>query len=256
MEDANVILNAKGLMLGYGPRIVLRDVNLEVHRGEFWFLLGPNGEGKTTLIKALLGLLHPRKGQLWLHPDWARRERIGFVPQRCDLNPTLPTTVREFVLLGLVGIRADRQERQERLDWALARTDMTELAGRDYGALSGGQRQRALVARALVRRPELLIVDEPTNGLDLVAEDEVLQALTALNRSEGLTVLFVTHHLDIAANFGSHFALFSKGTVRAGNSEQVLTREALREVHGAPVELRRNPDGGVNIRINGAGETA
>jgi ABC-type cobalamin/Fe3+-siderophores transport system ATPase subunit len=252
MVNSEVVLKATGLTLGYGARAVLQGVNLEVRRGEFWFLLGPNGEGKTTLIKALLGMLRPWEGALWIRPECARRGRIGFVPQRCDLNPTLRTTVREFVLLGLVGVAADRRAVEERLGWALARTDLTVLVGRDYGSLSGGQRQRALVARALVRRPELLIVDEPTNGLDLVAEDEVLQALTALNRSERLTVLFVTHHLDIAASFGSHFALFAKGAVQAGTSEQVLTREALRGVYGAPVELRREPGGGVVIRINGA----
>jgi ABC-type Mn2+/Zn2+ transport system ATPase subunit len=249
MESPNVLLKATGLSLGYGRRTILRDVNLAVSPGEFWFFLGPNGEGKTTLVRAILGALSPRAGGLWLDPELGRRERIGFVPQRCDINPTLPTTLGEFTLLGLVGISASPQERRERLTWALDKVGLGSLEEKDYWALSGGQRQRALVARALVRRPRVLILDEPTNGLDVATEDALLRFLAALNGKEHLTILFVTHNIAIAARYASHLAFFHGGAVVAGPREQTLNRQTLAQAYGVGVEVSDGPSGVIAVRV-------
>jgi ABC-type Mn2+/Zn2+ transport system ATPase subunit len=216
LDGHDAILKANGLALGYGRRVILTDVTLAIRPGEFWFLLGPNGEGKTTFLRTVLGLMRPLAGQLWRHPDLKDRTHIGFVPQRCDVNPTLPTTLREFVRLGLVGMRTPREDWAERLSWALAGTGLGGLAGNDYWSLSGGQRQRALIARALVRRPRVLVLDEPTNGLDLEAEDTALRFLAELNRQEQHTVLFVTHNIALAARYARHVAFFHAGSVVAG----------------------------------------
>jgi ABC-type Mn2+/Zn2+ transport system ATPase subunit len=234
---AETVIEARALELGYGPHVVLRDVELEVRAGEAWFLLGPNGSGKTTLLNAILGLLPPRAGTLRLHPRLAARDRIGFTPQRSALNPTLPTSVHEFVSLGSVGLRLTRGERGERLAWALARAGLEGLAASDLHSLSGGQRQRALVARALVRRPHLMLLDEPTEGLDVASEHALLQTLEALRREEALTLLFVTHKLRLAARFATHVALFHAGRVRAGPRAAVLAREVVEETFGVPPEL-------------------
>ncbi|HSJ98476.1 MAG TPA: ATP-binding cassette domain-containing protein, partial [Myxococcota bacterium] len=138
-----------GARIGYGARTVLDHVDWEVRAGESWFLLGANGSGKTTLLRTVLGLLPLQAGRLERDPERASLARIGFVPQRCEMNPALPTTVGEFVTLGLVGLRVARGEREARLVEALARAGLAGLAERSYWALSGGQRQRALVARAL-----------------------------------------------------------------------------------------------------------
>src|SRR5207248_5567925 len=122
----------------------------------------------------------------------------GFVPQRCDLTPGLPTTVREFVSLGLVGIPDARRTGAARMDWALVRSGLRELRDRSYWSLSGGQRQRALLARALVRQPALYIVDEPTTGLDPPSQELLMGSLADVNRDERLTILFVTHDLPLA----------------------------------------------------------
>jgi ABC-type Mn2+/Zn2+ transport system ATPase subunit len=249
MESPKVLLKATGLSLGYGRRIILRDVNLTVSPGEFWGFLGANGEGKTTLVRAILGGLVPRAGQLWLDPELGRYECIGFVPQRCDINPTLPTTLGEFTLLGLVGISAAPHERRERLTWALDKVGLGSLEAKDYWALSGGQRQRALVARALVRRPSVLILDEPTNGLDLAAEDALLRFLAALNQKEHLTILFVTHNIAIAARYASHLALFHGGTVVSGSREQTLNRQTLAHAYGVGVEVSDGPSGAIAVRV-------
>lgn len=237
IANHDVILKAQELTLAYGRRAVLEDVTIEVRRGEFWVLVGPNGSGKTTLLKAILGMLQPRTGELFLHPAFARRDGIGFIPQRCDLNPTLPSTVREFVLLGLVGLQVDRREERERLSWALAKVGLAGMANHDYWSLSGGQRQRALVARTLVRRPSFLVLDEPTTGLDLSTAEAFLHTIAELNRADGLTVLFVTHDLTIAARHATHVALFYEGRVHAGPGREILSPKNLERAYGIPVEL-------------------
>lgn len=253
MEHIETVLKTTALSLAYGRRVVLEQVNLEVRRGAFCFFLGPNGSGKTTLIRAILGILRPRAGDLWLHPALARRAHIGFVPQRCDLNPALPITVREFVLLGAVGTSMSRAEESASLDWALARVGLNGMMRWDYWSLSGGQRQRALVARALVRRPGLLILDEPTNGLDLSTEDSFLRDLTDLNRREGLTLLFVTHAIAIAARYATDIALFHSGTVESGPREKMLDRSALERAYGAQIEVTCDPSGSVAVRVGQGG---
>jgi ABC-type Mn2+/Zn2+ transport system ATPase subunit len=236
--------------LGYGQRVVLTQVDFQMRQGEFWFFIGPNGEGKTTLLRAILGMVRPQAGQLWVHPELGQRQRIGFVPQRCDINPTLPTTVREFVLLGLVGIDTDRREAAVRLGWALERVGLGGLEEKDYWSLSGGQRQRALVARALVRRPAILMLDEPTNGLDLVAEDAALRLLAELNCKEQQTLLFVTHNLAIAARYATHIALFHAGEVVSGPRHEVLNRQTLERVYGVAVEVSSNQSGAPVVTVN------
>jgi len=233
---APLVLALRGARFGYGGRTVLEGVDWEVRAGETWFLLGPNGAGKTTLLHTVLGLLPLQAGRLERDPARASLARIGFVPQRCEISPALPTTVREFVTLGLVGLPHARGERAERLAEALARAGLAGLEARSYWALSGGQRQRALVARALVRRPALLILDEPTEGLDPPTEEAFLELVAALQREHGVTVLFVTHRLAVAAQRASHVALIDAGTLVAGRRESVLRRPEMARAFGAALE--------------------
>jgi ABC-type Mn2+/Zn2+ transport system ATPase subunit len=212
-------------------------VSLDVHPGEFWFLIGPNGSGKTTLIRAILGWLAPQRGTIQSDPELAARDRVGFVPQSCELNPSLPTTVREFVSLGLVGSRVARRDRVRSLSWALERAGLGGLERASYWSLSGGQRQRALVARALVRQPRLLLLDEPTEGLDLASEESFLETLVELNHAEKLTILFVTHKLPLAARHATHVALFDRGHVRHGTLETLLRDGDIERVLGVRVDV-------------------
>ena len=232
MNHPDPMLKATALSLAYGDHTVLANVSFEVHPGEFWVLLGQNGGGKTTLLRAILGLLSPRSGSLWLHPELASRARTGFVPQRCDLTPTLPATVREFVLLGLVGLRVHRREEKERLTWVLEKMGLAGMAARSYWALSGGQRQRALVARALVRRPTFLVLDEPTNNLDTPTEEALLQLLVALHQEAQQTIMLVTHNLSLAQRYATHVAFVHGGQVLSGPREQVLAKKAIAGIPG------------------------
>ncbi len=239
-KPSQPLVQAQALSLGYGPRTVLDRVELRIRCGDFWFLLGQNGTGKTTLLRALLGLLRPLAGTIQSHLVQARRDRVGFVPQRPQLSPGLPTTVREFVQLGLVGIAVSRHDRAERLGWALEHVGLQGMERHDYWSLSGGQRQRALVARALVRRPAFMVMDEPTAGLDPAAETSLLTCLERLNREQSLTVVCVSHDLAIAARYASHVALFSGGSVHAGPARDVLTPDNLAQVYGVGLSVDWN----------------
>ena len=206
-----ILVRAEGLDLAYGAQHVVRDASLEVRRGDFWFLLGGNGSGKTTFLRAILGIVPPRSGRLWLSPELHGRQGIGFVPQHCAINPSLPTTVREFVSLGLVGLPVARSERAARLSRALERVGLGSLLERDYWSLSGGQRQRALVARGLIREPALLILDEPMNHLDPDAEEALLHDLLELRGRQRLALLLVTHDVAMAERHATHVATFANG---------------------------------------------
>ncbi len=251
----DAILTAESLDLGYGRRTILRQINLAIGRGEFWFCLGSNGEGKSTLMRAILGSIRPQSGTLWLHHELVSRSRIGFVPQRCDLNPALPTTVQEFVRLGVVGTELPRREHGLHLTWALEKVGLQSLASQSYWALSGGQRQRALVARALVRRPQLLLLDEPTNGLDLPASEALLQCLDDLYRDDQISLMFITHDVAMAARYGTHAMLLYGGKATAGPIQTTLTSQYLEQTYGAQVAISHDNTGRVSVHIASSGGT-
>jgi zinc transport system ATP-binding protein len=215
------VFAARGATLGYAGRAVLRDVEIEVYAGDFWFLLGPNGSGKSTFARAALGLLAPIAGTLHCTPS------VGYVPQHCALHPTLATTLREYVSLGLATMKLARPDCRERVEWAIEAVGLAERTRSDMHALSGGMRQRAMVARALVRRPELLVLDEPTSHLDPGAQEALLSVLARLLDESDLAMLFVCHDVAVAARYATRVAFFHEGRVQHGSFEDggdVLTR--------------------------------
>ena len=231
MED--VIYRASNVALGYDHHVILRGVNLEIHSGQFWSFLGPNGSGKTTLLRGFLGELKARAGTFQAPPSIDGVAPVGFVPQRCEINPTLPITLGEFVGLGLVGTRLSKAARRERMAWVLEVLWLPALARQSYWTLSGGQRQRALIARALVRRPRVLVMDEPTNNLDVDAESVVLKTLSDFCIQYHAACLCVTHDLGLAERYATHVGLGAEGGVLAGVREDVLTRANLERLYGS-----------------------
>ena len=249
-EKKDPIVDVAEATFAYGRNIILESVEMQIHDSEFWCFIGPNGEGKTTLIKALLGALRPKRGLIRLRPDFARRTRIGFVPQNCDLNPPVPTTIQSFVIQGTAGLPVGESKLKQRVQKSLEVMGIQHIRDRSIWKVSGGQRQRAMVARALVRDPLLMIVDEPTAGLDLAASSGLLKTITELNRQHGITVIFVTHDLQLAGHHASHVAVFKNRRVICGPVAKALTGENLGNAFGVPTEVRPDPSGGVVVRAN------
>ena len=249
-EKKDPIVDVAEATFAYGRNVILESVEMQIHDSEFWCFIGPNGEGKTTLIKALLGALRPKRGLIRLRPDFARRTRIGFVPQNCDLNPTVPTTIQSFVIQGTAGLPVGESKLKQRVQKSLEVMGIQHIRDRSIWKVSGGQRQRAMVARALVRDPLLMIVDEPTAGLDLAASSGLLKTITELNRQNGITVIFVTHDLQLAGHHASHVAVFKNRRVTCGPVAEALTDENLGNAFGVPTEVRPDPSGGYVVRAN------
>lgn len=232
----------------YGRNSILESVEMKIKDGEFWCFIGPNGEGKTTFIKALLGALRPKRGLIRLRADFARRTRIGFVPQSCDLNPSVPTTIESFVKQGTAGLNVERTKLNHRVRRALEVMGIQFIRERSIWRVSGGQRQRAMVARALVRDPLMMIVDEPTAGLDLAASSGLLKTITELNQKHKITVIFVTHDLQLAGRYASHVAIFKNKRVINGPIGEILTGKNLEKAFGVTTEVKQTSSGEYTVR--------
>jgi ABC-type Mn2+/Zn2+ transport system ATPase subunit len=208
------MLRVEDADFGYGGRPVVRRASLVVRAREFVVLVGSNGSGKTTLLRGLLGFLPPLAGRVWRRPGL----RIGYVPQRETLDPLYPLSAFDVARLGawrdLPFWRLGGARERARAREALAACRASELAAERYATLSGGQRQRVLLARALTSDPELLLLDEPTAGIDPEAEQEILDLLRELRETRGLAVWMVTHHVHSIAGRADRTAVVSGGRVR------------------------------------------
>jgi len=213
---------------------VLENASFHVHRGEFVALVGPNGSGKTTVLKLILGLETPKKGTVQIFGETGRRAlgKVGYVPQQPQLDKAFPITVREVVKMGCLSSlsRTYRAEDRAAVAEALEQAEIADLATRPYAALSGGQRRRVLVARALAARPGLLILDEPTANMDAESEERLYKTLGKLKGAA--TVLMVTHDTDFVSSLTDR--VLCMGMNSGGNRYTIVQHpiEASAEIHG------------------------
>ncbi|MFP3914509.1 MAG: metal ABC transporter ATP-binding protein, partial [Actinomycetota bacterium] len=229
-------VEAAGLVLAYGDTIALAESDLSLPSRSVIALIGPNGSGKSSLVSAIAGLHRPRAGSISVlgMPPRDVRSRVALVPQSTQVNDSLPVTVREVVAMGryaALGMLGRFQEDSRRaVDDALERLDLKDLEGRHVRELSGGQRQRVFVAQGLVQPRDLLLLDEPTTGLDVVSTDVIHRVLED-ERSAGRTVALTTH--DFAeARRADHVVLLANRVVAAGEPEAVFTPGNLAAAYG------------------------
>ena len=208
------LVEVENVTFAYAGETVLQDVNLVLRQGDFTAMIGPNGGGKTTLLKLILGLLKPNRGSIRVDGRSAQRGSscIGYVPQDVHINSDFPITAIDVVLMGKLDAKrrwAGQSEANYREAMAaLERLNMAAFAKKRIGALSGGQRQRVLIARALVTQPKLLLLDEPTASIDTKGQTEFFELLKKLNRE--ITVLVVSHDLLVISRYVKSVACVNK----------------------------------------------
>ena len=230
----DVLVHIAGASFGYDATPVLVDVDFTVRRRDFIGVVGPSGSGKTSLLRVVLGTARPQRGSVTRRPDTA----IAYVPQLETVNWNFPVTVAECVLMARRGRAlpwATREERTE-VGRVLDRLGIAPLAQRHIRELSGGQQQRMFIARALLRRPQLLLMDEPTSGVDVASRHDMLHLLGELN-AQGVSVVMTTHDLNGVAAHLPQLVALHRTVIAAGSPREVITAPVLERTFGAPMEV-------------------
>lgn len=234
----------EGLCQRYGKAVVFENVSFSLPQGAFLALLGPNGTGKTTLLKSIGMLLPPTKGRCLLDGgDLAamtpaqRAQQVAYLPQ--STHAPFPMQVMDAVMMGRFPYTAFAPKREDREEaaHALERLGLSALAFRDLSRLSGGERQQVFLARVLVQKPRLLLLDEPTSNLDLKNQLQTMHLVQTLCQTEGLTAAAAIHDLNLAAMFCTHFLLLHAGALFAFGGPEVLTPETIHAVYGVKTQI-------------------
>ena len=239
LKDAAISI--RELSFAYDTQAVLTDVNLEIDPFDSICVVGPNGGGKSTLIKLIVGLLSPDSGSVRVFgkkPEESRL-RIGYVPQYAQYDPQFPISVFEVVCMGRLGGsftgKYSREDKEQAME-SLSVVGLTDIAGRPFSSISGGQRQRALIARALACGGDILILDEPTASIDHESEVKFFDILTRLNQT--MTILMVTHEVGFASTFFKRIACVNRQVVIHPTS--ALTGDLIRDMYGGDLQMIRH----------------
>ncbi|HUA00122.1 MAG TPA: metal ABC transporter ATP-binding protein [Candidatus Aquilonibacter sp.] len=229
------LLSVTNLFVSFGDRTVIEDLSFTVQAGEGLAVIGPNGAGKTVLLKALLGLI-PHSGTI----RWSQDARLGYVPQKIEADRQLPLRLRDLLTAKTAVLKLPRTEVAQVTSY-LGLTQ--EILDTSIGHLSGGQFQKALIAFALLGRPNVLLFDEPTASLDELAEERVYEMLHSLQQDKGMTVILVSHDLSVVYRYADMVLCISKGAPCMGPPREVLTPEMLETLYGTPPKYYRHAHG-------------
>jgi iron complex transport system ATP-binding protein len=249
----NPAITTSNLSHFFGKRNVLKDVSFSVEKGDFFIIIGPNGSGKTTLMKLVAGILKPQQGQIKILglPNRSYRPKalaraVAFLPQRLPLD--LPFTVGEAVLLGrapyqgALGVEDERD--LEIAKQAMQFTEVDHLNRLNIGQLSGGEQQRVFIARAICQEPEIMLLDEPTAALDLAHQVKVMDLMEKLKTEKGITVIMVSHDVNLAAMYSDRVLLLKEGEVVCiGTPSEVLSFRKLEETYACKLLVDESPLG-------------
>lgn len=240
------VFEAKGLSYKINGADIIKNISFVVQKGEYSALIGPNGGGKTTLIRLLLGLEKPSAGSIKLFgkkqsqfKDW---DKIGYVPQRVSqIDQYFPATVEEVVKMGRTAKRGlftrESQADRDAVETAMQKMDVLSLRHKLVGELSGGQRQRVMIARALASEPEVLILDEPNTGVDMVSQNRFYTLLRELNKKDGMTIVFITHDVGVIADDIQTMLCINQTLLSCNNPHEVLSCSEMSKLYGIDAHL-------------------
>ncbi|MBE0499301.1 MAG: metal ABC transporter ATP-binding protein [Campylobacterales bacterium] len=246
MNFAPAVFEAKGLSYAIDGTYILKEIDLVIKKGEYSALIGPNGGGKTTLVRLLLGLEKKSAGEIRLfgkdQKAFRSWDKIGYVPQRVSqVDQYFPATVEEVVKMGRTAKRGLFQKEspsdREAVASAMTKMDVTSLRHKLIGELSGGQRQRVMIARALASEPEVLILDEPNTGVDMVSQNSFYALLRELNQKDGMTILFITHDVGVIADDIQSMLCINQTLLSCNNPHEVLSCSEMSKLYGIDAHL-------------------
>ena len=252
-QEASLVVSAREVSAGYGDKIVWRNANFEINKGEFVAIIGPNGAGKTTLFRILLGLQRPFAGDITMFGEEPTRgsSRIGYVPQQHLIDDESHIESRELVRLGLSGKKWGfslfSHKDVEAAAVALEGVGATELAHRPLAELSGGELQRIFLAEALVSNPDLLLLDEPLSNLDMRRERDLLRLVNDVVETKGVAALLIAHNINPLLPYLDKVIYIANGRVASGRPDQVLTSESLSALYDIHVEVLHDSLGNLAI---------
>jgi len=228
------LLTLDHVAVGYGHHVVLPDVNLSLPRGSFTGLLGANGSGKSTLIKTILGIIPPLSGRVEFASVDGRPPGLGYTPQRDSLDSIFLLSSFEVVLMGTCGrVGPGRRTGSREKDWAhecLGETGADHLSRKLFSQLSGGQKQRVLIARALATKPDFLLLDEPTSGIDAAARQAIMDVLKRIHEQQQLTIVMASHDLPLVRAYVQRVIWLHAGRVLQGTVQELLSPEKIEEI--------------------------
>lgn len=238
------IISITDLQVAYQKTVVLDEVTLEIPAGQITGIIGPNGSGKTTLLKSIMGLIPIEKGTIRIldQPLDAIRKALAYVPQRESVDWNFPASVFDVVAMGRLNTRKWwkrlNQEDLTIINKALEQVQLTEFRDRQIGQLSGGQQQRVFLARALAQQAQIILMDEPFVGVDMVSQSAILEVLFEL-RAQGKSMIIVHHDLLTVSNYFDYAILLNNKVVATGPTSEVLQPETLEKAYGATLLLNR-----------------
>jgi ABC-type Mn2+/Zn2+ transport system ATPase subunit len=241
------ILAVEQLSITYNSHTALEDITFHLHPGELVALVGPNGAGKSTLLKAIAGVLAPNRGKVAIFGTGPRGHIcIAFIPQRAQVDWHFPVSVADVVMMGR-SAKMKPLTWPDKRDWqrvraALDLVGLSDLRNRQIGQLSGGQQQRMFIARALAQEAELMLMDEPLGGLDLPAQESLLDLMKNLQQQK-ITIMAAMHDLDLAARHFDRIMLLNRRLIAFGNAQHVLQPYKLVRAYGGSIRLMETPQG-------------
>lgn len=239
MQKTQPVIQIHNLWAGYDSQPVLEDINLEVLQGDFIGLIGPNGGGKTTLLRTLIGLIEPMKGEISVMGSSAKKGRchIGYVPQQVAFDREFPISVWDVVKMGRLGCRGTlkkvRKDDEDIIADSLRQVEIEDLAARPIGDLSVGQRQRVYIARALATIPQILLLDEPTASVDPQASANIYELLHKLNNT--ITIIMVNHNMEAVSSYVKSIGCINRRLYYHGTKE--ITEEMVDAIYNCPIDL-------------------